>query len=318
MRWWGGRESGNVEYGSGGGGGKLAVGGGIGTLIIAAIVYLLGGNPSQLLNQQQSGGSTETTTEKQGGYDSTDRFVKVVLAQTEDVWGPIFREAGREYRQPKLIQFEGSVQSACGFAEAATGPFYCPADERVYLDKSFFRELKERFNAGGDFANAYVIAHEVGHHVQNLMGTSGKVEQIRRQEDRTTANRYSVMLELQADFYAGIWAHYVNKSGNVVENGDIESALNAANQIGDDRMQMRSKGHVVPDAFTHGTSAQRMYWFKKGFETGDLKQGNTFQELAGLYYYHLDVQRRLATLGVTCSDMTQPCPSGAPGAPRNQ
>lgn len=296
MRWWGGRESENVEYGTGGG--RYLVGGGIGTLVIAAIIYLLGGNPAPLL--QQGGGQEQTTTQKAGGLDSTDRFVRVVLAETEDVWTDIFNNAGKQYRKPKLIQFEGSVQSACGMAGSATGPFYCPADERVYLDKSFFAELKERFHAGGDFANGYVIAHEVGHHVQNLLGTSARVEQVRQSADRRTANRYSVMLELQADFYAGIWAHYLNKRGNVIEDGDIETALAAANAIGDDRLQMQSKGYVVPDAFTHGTSQQRMYWFKRGFVTGDVKQGNTFDELAAVYLYHMDVKERLACMGIYC------------------
>jgi predicted metalloprotease len=294
MRWWGGRESENVEYSSDGG--KYLVGGGIGTLVIGIIIYLLGGNPSQLMQQQ--GAPDQTTTQPAGGYDSTDHFVRVVLAQTEDVWTGIFNDAGRQYRKPTLIQFDGEVQSACGFAQSATGPFYCPADEKVYLDKSFFRALKERFHAGGDFANGYVIAHEVGHHVQKLLGTSEKVERMRREADQKTGNRYSVMLELQADFYAGIWAHYLNKKGNIVEEGDLESALNSARAIGDDRLQMQSRGVVVPDAFTHGTSAQRMYWFRKGFETGDLKQGNTFEELAAVYYYHMDVKRRLAALGI--------------------
>jgi predicted metalloprotease len=223
MRWWGGRESENVGYSSGGGG-RYLVGGGIGSLVIGIIVYLLGGNPSQLIQQQEQPG--QVSTQPAGGYDSADHFVRVVLAETEDVWTDIFHNAGREYRKPTLIQFDGSVQSACGYAESATGPFYCPGDERVYLDKSFFRELKERFHAGGDFANGYVIAHEVGHHVQKLLGTSEKVERMRSEADKKTGNRYSVMLELQADFYAGIWAHYLKQKGNVVEDGDIESAIN--------------------------------------------------------------------------------------------
>jgi predicted metalloprotease len=297
MRWWGGRESGNVEYGSGGGG-RYLVGGGIGTAVIALIIYLLGGNPSQLI---QSGPDAQGTVSKEppGGKDSTDYFISIVLAQTEDVWGKIFSDAGSAYRQPTLRVFDGQVQSACGMASSATGPFYCPGDEKVYLDKSFFRELRDRFHAPGDFASAYVIAHEVGHHVQHLLGTSDEVQQRMQQyREGRQRNRLSVMLELQADFYAGIWAHYMNQRGDVVDPGDLESALNAASAIGDDRLQKQTQGHVVPDAFTHGTSQQRMYWFKKGFETGDVKQGNTFQELATLYTFQYQLEGRLAELGV--------------------
>lgn len=279
MRWFGGRESDNVEYGSGGGGGRL-VGGGLGALVIGLIVYLLGGNPSQVL-QPQDGTQVNETYHQHAQKDSTDHFIAVVLAETEDVWTEVFKNMGKEYQKPTLHVFQGSVASACGLAGSATGPFYCPADEKVYLDKSFFDELKERFHAPGDFANAYVIAHEVGHHVQRLLGTTEQFEQRRNALGRTDANKLSVMLELQADFYAGVWAHYMAKNGNVIEPGDIEAALNAANAIGDDRLQKQTQGTVVPDAFTHGTSQQRMYWFKKGYETGDIKQGNTFKELGG-------------------------------------
>lgn len=281
MRWFGGRESDNVEYSSGGGSGKL-IGGGIGTLIIAAIVYLLGGNPSQLLQSGATQGEEQTYKKTDEQKDQTDRFVHVVLAQTEDVWTAVFNDMGKEYQKPKLTIFSGTVQSACGFANAATGPFYCPGDQKVYLDKSFFDELKTRFGAPGDFANGYVIAHEVGHHVQYLLGTSDKFERMRRGMSKTEANRLSVMMELQADFYAGVWAHYINKAGNIVEEGDLEAALNAAKAIGDDRLQQQTQGTVVPDAFTHGTSQQRMFWFRKGYETGDLRQGDTFREMGGI------------------------------------
>jgi predicted metalloprotease len=281
MRWFGGRESDNVEYSSGGGSGKL-IGGGIGTLIIAAIVYLLGGNPMQLLQSGATQGEEQTYQKTDEQKDQTDHFVHVILAETEDVWTALFSDMGKEYQKPKLIIFPGSVQSACGFASSATGPFYCPADQKVYLDKSFFDELTNRFGAPGDFANAYVIAHEVGHHVQYLLGTSDKFERMRRGMSKTEANRLSVMMELQADFYAGVWAHYVNKTEKVVEEGDIEAALNAANAIGDDRLQKETQGTVVPDAFTHGTSQQRMFWFRKGYETGDLRQGDTFREMGGI------------------------------------
>ncbi len=283
MRWFGQRESDNVEYGSGGGGfgGKL-VGGGIGTLVIGLIIYLLGGNPSAILNDQQQPDAQQESYKKSADQlDSMDHFIRVILAETEDVWTGVFKDMGKEYQKPTLHVFEGSVSSACGMASSAMGPFYCPNDEKVYLDKSFFSELKNRFHAPGDFANAYVIAHEVGHHVQRLLGTNERYEQMRSHASKTEGNRLSVMMELQADFYAGIWAHYMQKTEDVIEPGDIEAALNAANAIGDDRLQKQIQGTVVPDAFTHGTSQQRVYWFKKGYETGDISQGNTFKELGG-------------------------------------
>ncbi len=281
MRWQGGRESENVEYDSGGGGRGKLIGGGIGTLVIAVIVYLLGGNPNQVLQQstKQDNEINQTFSSKTEHNDRTDKFIKVILAETENVWSDLFNKMGNAYQKPKLIIFNGSVSSACGFASAASGPFYCSGDEKIYLDKSFFEELKTRFAAPGDFANAYVIAHEVGHHVQHLLGTSDKVQRMRATLSKKESNRLSVMLELQADFYAGIWAHYIEKTEKIIEEGDIEAALTAANAIGDDRLQRQANGTVTPDAFTHGTSAQRMYWFKKGYETGDLQQGNTFKEL---------------------------------------
>jgi len=281
MKWFGGRESDNVEEGSSGGfGARHVVGGGIGSLVIGLIIYLLGGNPSQLLQPGQQ--QYQQPDVPAGGYDSVTHFAKVVLAETEDIWTAEFRKMGKDYRKPTLHFFTNYVESVCGNASAATGPFYCPGDEKVYLDRSFFVELKQRFHAPGDFANAYVIAHEVGHHVQKLLGTTDKFDQMRQGATKTEINRYSVMLELQADFYAGVWAHYAKETEKVVEEGDIEAALNAANAIGDDRLQQQTQGRVMPDAFTHGTSQQRMYWFKRGFETGDITRGNTFKEMGGL------------------------------------
>ncbi len=278
MRWQGGRQSDNVNYSGGGGGRGMFVGGGIGALVIGLVIYLLGGDPSTVL-QQGEGPRWEQEQTADRPKDRVDTFIEVVLAQTEDVWEAEFRKMGKTYQRPTLNVFTGSVSSACGYATAATGPFYCPGDEDVYLDKSFFNELSNRFGAPGDFANAYVIAHEVGHHVQHLLGTTGKYERMLSGASKKDANRVSVMIELQADFYAGMWAHYMKQRGDVVEAGDLEAALNAASAIGDDRLQQEAQGRVVPDAFTHGTSAQRMYWFKRGYETGDINQGNTFSEL---------------------------------------
>lgn len=280
MLWQGGRESNNVEDRRGGRGG-LAVGGGIGTMVIALIIYLLGGNPNTVLNnspaQQQSQQSSTPAN------DQTSKFARTVLAETEDVWGQLFQKMNRTYTDPTLVLFDGSTQSGCGGASQATGPFYCPADKKVYLDLSFFNELSDRFGASGEFADAYVIAHEVGHHVQDLLGITDKVDAQRGQVSENEMNALSVRLELQADFFAGVWAHYEAQqksasdgSKGVIEPGDIEAALNAANAIGDDRLQKESQGYIVPDAFTHGTSAQRMKWFKKGYDTGDISQGDTF------------------------------------------
>ena len=275
MRWQGRRQSGNVEDRRGSRGGLVA-GGGIGAIVIAVIIYFLGGDPSQVIDmQQQAGPQQQLSPEQQAAEAQADSLVRVVLAETEDVWNKEFAKMNLQYAEPKLILFSGLVESACGNASSASGPFYCPADRQVYIDLSFYDEL-HKLNATGDFAMAYVVAHEVGHHVQNLLGISEKVQAQRSRLSETEYNKLSVKLELQADFLAGLWAHHTSKLQNVIEPGDIEEALNAANAIGDDRLQKQSRGYVVPDAFTHGTSAQRMYWFKKGYETGDMRQGDTF------------------------------------------
>ena len=281
MKWLGRRGSSNVEDRRGISGGGLATGGGVIGIIIYLVYSFLGGgeiDPSQIPQLTQQANQTTMSAEEQKADDERAAFVKVVLAETEDVWNKLFAEAGNQYREPTLVLFRGGVSSACGNASSASGPFYCPGDSKVYIDLSFYQELQSRFNAPGDFAMAYVVAHEVGHHIQNLNGTAAKVSQLRGQAGEAEANRYSVMLELQADFLAGVWAHYTEKMKNILDKGDIDEALNAANAIGDDRLQKQSTGEVVPDAFTHGTSAQRMYWFKKGYETGDIKQGNTFKD----------------------------------------
>jgi len=277
MRWIGRKGSDNVED-MRGSTSRRVVGGGIGTLIIVLLIWLMGGDPMQFL--QGAGGSSSVST-----YQPTEQenqlaqFVGVVLKDTEDVWGTVFKQAGAVYRPPKLVLYTGAIQSACGFSSAATGPFYCPPDQKVYIDLSFYQELQQQYRASGDFAFAYVIAHEVGHHVQNLMGLSEKVERIRDRVSERQYNRYSVALELHADFLAGVWAHYDQKMNNILEEGDLEEALNAAAAVGDDRIQKESQGYIVPDSFTHGTSQQRRYWFSKGFKTGDLNQGDTFTEM---------------------------------------
>lgn len=275
---WRGREgSSNVEDRRGMSGGGLAIGGGIGGIIIAIIYSLLGGNPSDapvLLPGQQAQQGKQYDPRQNPEDDTLAQFTSVVLHDTEDVWGSMIKN----YSQPKLVLFSEAVQSACGSASAATGPFYCPGDAKVYIDLSFFRELKERFGASGDFAMAYVVAHEVGHHIQNLMGTSDKIHSLQQQSGEREGNKLSVQLELQADFYAGVWANHADKMKHILQPGDIDEALRAANAIGDDRLQQETQGRVVPDAFTHGTSAQRVYWFKKGYETGDIKQGDTFDD----------------------------------------
>ncbi len=273
---WRGREgSGNVEDRRGMSGGGMAVGGGIGGLIIGILYFLLGGDPSQAPQLPgQLGGSGEYSAEQKAADDTLAEFVSVVLKDTEDVWSELLSG----YQKPRLVIFRDGVQTACGGASSAVGPFYCPGDQKVYIDLSFFRDLRNRFGAPGDFAMAYVIAHEVGHHVQNLLGTSDKVRSVQQQSGEREGNKISVKLELQADFYAGVWAHHAQRLKRILEPGDIEEALNAANAIGDDRLQQKSQGQVVPDAFTHGSSAQRMYWFKKGFQTGDIRQGNTFED----------------------------------------
>jgi hypothetical protein len=276
MLWQGRRGSSNVEDRRGISGGQVAVGGGILGVIALVLNFLLGGGDVSQLPQQLPGQTTPVSAEQQAADDQRAEFVKVVLAETEDVWNTIFRQNGSNYVEPVLVLFRDGTQSACGSASSAMGPFYCPGDQKVYIDLSFYQDLQDRFQAPGDFAMAYVIAHEVGHHVQNLLGTSDKVHQLRQQVSEEEYNKYSVMLELQADFFAGVWAHHTQKMKNILEAGDIEEALSAANAIGDDRLQKQSQGYVVPESFTHGTSQQRMYWFKKGYETGDMRQGDTF------------------------------------------
>jgi len=284
MQWFGRRESSNVEDRRGFSGGGMAAGGGILGVIIYLLYTFLGGNsvdPSQIPQINPQSSQTTLTPEQQKADDQRASFVKVVLADTEDVWTELFKQNGKEYTDPTLVLFRNRVSSACGNASAASGPFYCPNDSKLYIDLSFFEEMQNKLQAPGDFAMAYVVAHEVGHHVQKLNGTAQKIEQLRSQAtSESEANRYSVMLELQADFLAGVWAHYEQQKKNTIEKGDIEEALNAANAIGDDRLQKETEGVVVPDAFTHGTSQQRVYWFKKGFETGDMSQGNTFSAVS--------------------------------------
>lgn len=277
MNWQDLRRSGNVDDRRGmSGGGKVAVGG-IGVIIVVVIGLLTGQDPSAILNTIQNSQSSEqqvqTRPEGPRADDRTADLVSTVLASTEDVWGEIYKENGSTYKTPTLQIFENSSQSACGGASSAMGPFYCPGDQQVYIDLSFCEELRDKFNAPGDFAVAYVVAHEVGHHVQNLMGITDKLNQQRQRLSEEDYNKLSVKLELQADFLAGVWANHAQKMSKILEPGDLEAALTAANAIGDDKLQKESQGYVVPDAFTHGTSKQRMYWFKKGFETGDLNQG---------------------------------------------
>ncbi len=280
MQWRGGNESNDVEEGSSSGGrGMLFGGGALG--LVGLVIYLFTGiNPSQLFN---SGGnnSQQINTVPGGGTESENKkFARVIFQGTTVVWDSLFRTMGQTYTHPVLHLYTDAVDAAgCGYATSATGPFYCPADQKVYLDLSFFDELEEKFSAPGEAAWAYVIAHEVGHHIQNLFGVSAKMDRARQSMSETAYNKLSVKLELQADFYAGVWAHYENLSHHnniVIERADIDSALNAAHQIGDDRLQQKYQGRVSPDSFTHGTSAQRMYWFRKGYDTGDIRQGDTF------------------------------------------
>lgn len=283
MKWKGNRQSDNVEDRRGmSGGGKAVVGGG-GLVIVFFLIKMFFPEVAPLLDtfqQNQSNQQTEQTGEQRQLTPQeieTGDFAKTIFAYTEDTFGQIFEENGMTYQQPKMVLFYDAVETACGSATAASGPFYCPGDQKVYMDLRFFEELKTRFGAkGGDFAIAYVIAHEVGHHIQTLLGTSQKVRQAQQGKSEAQANKLSVCLELQADFYAGVWAKYNSK---YLEVGDIEEALSAAHAVGDDAIQSKMQGQVQPDTFTHGTSEQRMYWFKKGYETGDLKQGDTFSAL---------------------------------------
>jgi predicted metalloprotease len=278
MLWKGRRQSENVEDRRGVTGRGVAVGGGLGALALTIIVLLLGGDPKDVLqnlqtsqNPSQEQARVLTAEEKEMG-----EFVGVILADTEDVWKEVFRQDGKQYREPKLVLFSGATDSACGFARSASGPFYCSGDERVYIDLSFFQEMQQRLGARGDFAWAYVIAHEVGHHVQNLLGVMEQVQEKQQGLDRQQANQLSVRMELQADFLAGVWAHHAQRMKNLLEEGDIEEGMNAAAAVGDDRIMKREQGVVVPDAFTHGTSAQRARWFSLGLKTGDIDQGDTF------------------------------------------
>jgi len=280
MRWRGGRRSDNVEDRRGVRVSRGVAGGGIGALLLVLVALYFGVDPSVVVNTGiQPSGSTIPNAESGIGSPGENRlaeFVSVVLADTEDTWHTLFRQRGQSYREPSLVLFSGAVESACGFAQAAVGPFYCPRDQKVYIDLSFFEDLKNRFRAPGDFAQAYVIAHEVGHHVQNLLGIADKVDSLRSRVGEKEGNRLSVMLELQADCLAGVWAYHADRSRRILEQGDIEEALNAASAIGDDRLQRRSRGYVTPDSFTHGSSSQRVTWFRQGIETGDTGQCNTF------------------------------------------
>jgi predicted metalloprotease len=275
MKWQGRQGSGNIEDRRGMSRGGMAIGGGIGGIVILLVVMLLGGDPTQLLNSMQGGQDTEQVAPSEE-ENQMAQFVSVVLKDTETVWGKIFEESGKTYTQPKLVMFRGQVESACGLASTASGPFYCPSDQKVYIDLAFCDQLKTQFGAYGDFAVAYVIAHEIGHHVQNELGIINKIDNQKSRVSKTRANQLSVMVELQADFLAGMWAHYADEMLKTLDSGDIDEAMTAAAAVGDDKLQMQYQGKVVPDAFTHGTSAQRKEWFKRGYESGDLKNGDTF------------------------------------------
>ncbi len=280
MRWSKGRRSENIEDRRGMRVSRRMVGGGVGTLIMVLVALYLGVDPTIILQQAPpvtgppAGG---TTTARSPEENQLADFVSVVLADTEDTWRDLFRRGGTTYREPRLVLFTDAVESACGFADSAVGPFYCPRDQNVYIDLGFFQEMKERFHAPGDFAQAYVIAHEIGHHVQNLLGISEKVQNARAGASQVEGNRLSVRLELQADCLSGVWAYHANRARNIIEEGDVEEALGAASAIGDDRLQKQSRGFVVPDAFPHGTSEQRVHWFRRGLESGDINRCNTFQ-----------------------------------------
>ncbi|MCG9893398.1 MAG: zinc metallopeptidase [Thermosynechococcaceae cyanobacterium MS004] len=312
MRWQMGRKSDNIEDRRGGGSApQAALGGSVGVLVLALIAMALGIDPSVVLNSSSIDSGADSPSlqnpnlqnpnlqnpssqnpnlparrSRPGaapvppGQDQLAQFVSVVLADTEDTWRSLFREMGRTYEDPKLVLFSDSVNSACGFAKSAVGPFYCPSDRKVYIDLSFYQDLKNLHQAPGDFAQAYVIAHEVGHHVQNLLGISRKVQSLQQQVSQVQANQLSVRQELQADCFAGVWAHRAQAERQILEAGDIEEALNAASQIGDDHLQQQSRGYVTPESFTHGSSAQRVQWFTRGFKTGNVSQCNTFEASA--------------------------------------
>lgn len=279
MRWKEGRRSSNIEDRRGVRLSRKAKGGGLGILVLVLIGMYFGIDPSVILQQ---GASLPGPSVERSEYVPTAAeneladFVSVVLADTEDTWSDLFRSAGGMYEEPKLVMFTGAVESACGFAQAAMGPFYCPADRQVYIDLSFYRDLKDKMGAPGDFAQAYVIAHEVGHHVQNLLGISDMIHEMRGRVSQNEYNQLSVRLELQADCFAGLWANHADQARRILEKGDIAEALNAASMIGDDRLQKQARGYITPDSFTHGTSEQRVRWFKEGFRSGRLESCNTF------------------------------------------
>jgi len=279
VRWSGGRRSSNIEDRRGLSPGHAI--GGIGTVVVLLLAWYFGVDPTPLLQQMQT---DQAPPEQQSGTapdlknDPLADFVAVVLADTEDTWRQVFAERGQRYVEPTLVLFSDSVASACGMAQSAVGPFYCPNDQKVYIDLSFYRDLKERFQAPGEFAEAYVIAHEVGHHVQNLLGISEQVRRHQQASDANESNRWSVRLELQADCFAGVWANRANAARNILEQGDVEQALKAAAAIGDDRLQREAQGHVTPDSFTHGTSAQRVRWFKRGIDSGSIPDCDTYRQ----------------------------------------
>ena len=287
MRFDNSRESSNVEDRRGGGGGGLPVGGrsiGIGTIVLALVAMYFGVDPSVVLNQTAVAPSRVEQSRPAAvpANDAESKFVRHVLAETEDTWQQIFRQNGKAYTEPTLVLFTGATRTACGVGQAAMGPFYCPADQKVYIDLAFYQELKSRFNAPGDFAQAYVIAHEVGHHVQNLLGISEKVQAARQRAGERQANELSVRLELQADCLAGVWAKNADAARGILEAGDVEEALRAASAIGDDTLQKQAQGYAVPDSFTHGSAEQRVRWFKRGMDSGQLAACNTFQGRGGL------------------------------------
>lgn len=278
MRWKGRRQSENVEIRRGSTGRRVAAGGGLLGIVAAVVILLLGGDPGELVQNLQAPQST--SAESARPMSDTEKelaeFVSVVLADTEDVWHNIFQSQGMTYREARLVIFSGATESACGFAQAAVGPFYCPSDETVYIDLAFLAAMQRKLGARGDFAWAYIVAHEIGHHVQNQLGVLGKVHARKQQVGRLESNRLTVRLELQADFLAGVWAHHAQRMKNVLEEGDIEEGMNAASSVGDDNVMKRTQGYVVPDAFTHGTSEQRVRWFTLGYKTGDVSRGDTF------------------------------------------
>ncbi len=278
MRWRGRRQSENIEDRRSMSAGPVIAGGGILTLLLIVFALFMGVDPMTVLNQQAPvGAPVDQPAEASGEPDELSQFVRTVLADTEDVWTTLLEREGQTYRPPTLVLFTNQVQSACGFASAAMGPFYCPADQKVYIDLQFYRQLKDDFGAPGEFAQAYVLAHEVGHHVQNLLGISDQVRQAQSRASQTEGNELSVRLELQADFFAGVWAHHAHRMHQILEPGDLEQGLRAASAIGDDRLQRRSQGYVVPDSFTHGSSEQRVRWFRLGLQSGNFTDGNTFE-----------------------------------------